>query len=338
MKTIGLRKSYRMKISNETKVGILTIVALTLLILGFNFLKGKSLFKKEKKIYAVFSDLGSLSKSNDVKINGYVIGSVYELDAKDENINGIVATITLTKKVNIPVDSKGYISAPLIGASYLVIEKGISTDYLKPGDTLKTRIDNSILDDVKAQLTPTLTKVRNSLDTLDMVLGNVNKVIGIENRNNLQQTLANLNKASSALNGLLDNETGPLAKTLNNAQEITEGLKKNTDNINQTIANAKTASEKLAALEIQPTIDSLKATISIFKSFAAKIASGDGTLGALLHDKTLYKKLTDAILAAEILMDDLRNNPKRYVNLSIFGRKDKTGPRNSPSIKDSVPK
>jgi len=106
-----------MKISNETKVGILTIVALTLLILGFNFLKGKSLFKKEKKIYTVFSDLGSLSKSNDVKINGYVIGSVYELDAKDENINGIVATITLTKKVNIPVDSKGYIYAPLIGAS-----------------------------------------------------------------------------------------------------------------------------------------------------------------------------------------------------------------------------
>jgi len=108
-----------------------------------------------------------------------------------------------------------------------------------------------------------------------MVLGNVNKVIGIENRNNLQQTLANLNRASSALNGLLDNETGPLAKTLNNAKEITEGLKKNTDNINQTIANAKTASEKLAALEIQPTIDSLKATISIFKSFAAKMTNGE---------------------------------------------------------------
>src|SRR5687768_18540704 len=168
-----------MKISNETKVGILTIVALTALILGFNFLKGKDLFNKRKKIYAVFNDLGSLSKSNEVKINGYVIGSVYELDAKDKNINGIVATITLTKDVNIPVDSKAYISAPLIGSSYLIIEKGISTDYLQPGDTLKTRIDNSILDDVKAQLTPTLDKVRNSLDTLNMVLGNVNKVIGI---------------------------------------------------------------------------------------------------------------------------------------------------------------
>ncbi len=327
-----------MKISNETKVGVLTISALTILILGFNFLKGKDIFKKTKKIYAVFSDLGSLSKSNEVKINGYVIGSVYELDAQDKNVNGIVATINLTKDVNIPKDSKAYISAPLVGSSYLVIEKGKDTNYLQSGDTLATRVDNSIFDDVKAQMNPTLVKVRNSLDTLDMVLGNVNRVIGTENRNNLQQTLANLNKASSALNGLLDNQNGPLARTLNNANEITEELKKNTDNINKTISNAKTASEKLAALEIQPTIDSLNAAISVFKAIANKMASKDGTLGALISDKALYNKLNDAILSVEILMDDLRAHPRRYVNLSIFGRKDKGPVLTSPSKKDSIPK
>jgi phospholipid/cholesterol/gamma-HCH transport system substrate-binding protein len=327
-----------MKVSNETKVGVLTISALTILILGFNFLKGKDIFKKTKKIYAVFSDLGSLSKSNEVKINGYVIGSVYQLDALDSNVNGIVATINLTKDVKIPKDSKAYISAPLIGASYLVIEKGKSDTVLKSGDTLATRIDNSILDDVKAQLNPTLAKVRNSLDTLDLVLGNVNKVIGAENRNNLQQTLANLNRASSSLNGFLDNQTGPIAMTLKNANELTEELKKNTDNINKTIGNAKKASEKLAALELQPTIDSLNAAIGVFKTTAAKIASKDGSLGALINDKSLYNKLNNAILSAEILMDDLRAHPKRYVNLSIFGRKDKGGALTSPSIKDSIPK
>nr|HQU56560.1 MCE family protein [Chitinophagaceae bacterium] len=86
-----------MKISNETKVGVLTITGLTILILGFNFLKGKDLFKKSKKIYAVFNDLGSLSKSNEVKINGYVIGSVYALNVKDKDMSGIVATISLTQ-------------------------------------------------------------------------------------------------------------------------------------------------------------------------------------------------------------------------------------------------
>ena len=325
-----------MKISNETKVGVLTISALTILILGFNFLKGKDLFKKSTRIYAVFNDLGSLSKSNEVKINGYVIGNVYGLEVKDKNMSGIVATINLTQDVNIPKDSKALISSPLVGASYIVIEKGKSSDFLKPGDTLTTRVDVGILDDVKAQLTPTLSKVRSSLDTLNSVLDNVNKMLSSDNRNNIERTLANLNQASNALNGLLNNETGALAKTLNNAKEITESLKSNTENINATISNAKTASEKLAALEIQPTIDDLKGTIGQFKNILTKMDSKDGTLGALINDKSLYNNLKNATLSLEILLDDLRTHPKRYVNLSIFGRKDKGGALTSPLPKDTT--
>jgi phospholipid/cholesterol/gamma-HCH transport system substrate-binding protein len=327
-----------MKISNETKVGILTISALTLLILGFNFLKGKDLFKKSKKIYAVFNNLGGLSRSNEVKVNGYVIGTVYSLNKKDKNLDEIVATINLTEDVNIPRDSKAIITSPLVGSWYINIEKGEDPVVLKPGDTLKSKLDVGILDDVKAQLTPTLTKVRNTLDTLNTVLGSVNGILNSEAKNNLQQTLANLNRASSALNGLLDNQSGSLAKTLNNAQELSQSLKNNANDITATIGNAKKASEKLAALEIQPTLDSLNAMISNMKSVAAKLNNNDGTLGALMNDRTLYKKITDAILSAEILMDDMRAHPKRYVNFSIFGRKDKGGSLTSPSVKDTIPK
>jgi phospholipid/cholesterol/gamma-HCH transport system substrate-binding protein len=327
-----------MKISNETKVGILTISALTILILGFNFLKGKDLFKKSKKIYAVFNDLGGLSRSNEVKVNGYVIGNVYSLNKKDANLDEIVATINLTEDVNIPKDSKAIITSPLVGSWYINIEKGESIEFLKPGDTLKSKLDVGILDDVKAQLTPTLTKVRNTLDTLNTVLGSVNGILNSEAKNNLQQTLANLNRASSALNGLLDNQSGSLAKTLNNAEAISQSLKNNTEDITATIGNAKKASEKLAALEIQPALDSLNSMISNLKAVATKLNSNEGTLGALMNDRTLYKKITDAILSAEILMDDMRAHPKRYVNFSIFGRKDKGGALTSPSVKDSIPK
>lgn len=326
-----------MKISNETKVGVLTISALTILILGFNFLKGKDLFKKSKKIYAVFSDLGTLEKSNEVKINGLPIGSVYDKKELDKDVSAVVITINLTRDVNIPDNSVAYIGSSLVGASFIVIEKGNSTKYLELGDTLKTRTENGILGDVKAQLNPTLSKVRDVLDSLKGTLSGVNKIFNAENKGNIMQTMANLNRASSALNGLLDNQTGPLAKTLNNASELTSELKKNTENITSTISNAKIASEKLAALELKPTIDSLNALISQLKSTAARIASNDGTLGALINDKTLYNKLNDAILSAEILMDDLRTNPKRYVNLSIFGRKDKSGPITSPAKKDTIP-
>jgi phospholipid/cholesterol/gamma-HCH transport system substrate-binding protein len=160
-----------MKISNETKVGVLTITALTLLILGFNFLKGKDLFNRSKKIYAVFTDLGTLEKSNEVKINGLPIGKVYNLTEKDIDVTGIVVTINLSRVVNIPKNSIAYISSGLVGSSSIIIEKGDAKEYLKPGDTLLTRLDNGILGDVKAQLNPTLNKVRGTLDSLSTVLG-----------------------------------------------------------------------------------------------------------------------------------------------------------------------
>jgi phospholipid/cholesterol/gamma-HCH transport system substrate-binding protein len=327
-----------MKVSNETKVGILTISGLTILILGFNFLKGRDIFKKTKKIYAVFNDLGSLSKSNEVKINGYVIGSVYQLDAQDENVNGIVATINLTKDVNIPKDSKAFISAPLIGASYLVIEKGNSTNYLRSGDTLATRIDNSILDDVKAQMNPTLAKVRSSLDTLDMVLGNVNRVIGKENRDNLNQLLANLNKASGALNGYLDKENGPLGKIFENAYAFTDNLKKSNDSITAIFSNARQFTENLSKLNLQVTLDSVHSVLASLKDLVQKVNSNEGTIGKMLNSAELYTRLNNAILSAEILLDDLRTNPKRYVNLSLIGRKARGEALTSPAKKDSVPK
>ena len=326
-----------MKINNETKVGILTIVALTILILGFNFLKGKNLFDKSKKIYAVFQDMGSLEKSNEVKINGLPIGSVFDKREIDKDVSAIIITINLTRDINIPDNSVAYIGSGLVGASFIIIEKGDSKTFLKLGDTLKTREVKGIMSEVTAQINPTLVKVRTVLDSLTQTIMGVNGLLNSDAKDNLRQTFANLNRASSALNGLLDNQTSALAKTLNNAETITEDFKKNSANISSTISNAKLASEKLAALELKPTIDSLNAMIRQLKSAVAKIASKDGTLGALINDKTLYNKLNDAILSAEILVDDLRTNPKRYVNLSIFGRKDKSGPITSPAIKDSIP-
>ncbi len=325
-----------MKISNETKVGLLTITALTLLIVGFNFLKGKDLFNRSDKIYAVFTDLGTLEKSNEVKINGLPIGTVYDKKESDKDISGIVVTINLTRDVNIPDNSVAFISSSLIGSSYLVIEKGDSKTFLQPGDTLQTRQETGILGDVKAQLNPTLARVKDVLDSLKETLSGVNRVFNEDARRNLSIILHNLTQTSNSLNRLLDSETGALAKTLNNAQSITENIRQNNDSINATISNAKRASQKLADLQIQPTIDSLGAAVNQLKLLVAKVNSTDGTLGALLNDRQLYNKLWDAILSAEILMDDLRTNPKRYVNISVFGKKDKKGPITSPAKKDSL--
>jgi len=325
-----------MKISQETKVGILSVIAIALLIMGFNFLKGKDVFKKRKQIYAVFKDLGPLSKSNEVKINGYVIGSVYDLQARDKDVTGIVATINLTEDVNIPDNSQAYISSPLVGSSYITIEKGDSKNYIKPGDTLNTRRDPGLFEDVKSQINPTLDKVREGIDSLKVVFSNINTLFNPQNKARITEVLSNLSMATNSLNSLLNTQTGALARTLENTSAVSANLRHNNDSITAAISNVKRFSERLSSLELERTIDTLQTAISQFRAAVAKMNSTEGSLGALLNDRQLYNKLNDVALSAEILLDDMRTHPKRYVNFSIFGRRDRGDALNSPVKKDST--
>jgi phospholipid/cholesterol/gamma-HCH transport system substrate-binding protein len=327
-----------MKINNETKVGILTVIALVVLILGFNFLKGKDLFNRNEKIYAIFNKLGSLAKSNEVKINGYTIGTVYQFEPIDKNLNGIKVTINLTEDINIPANSVAYISAGLLGSSTITIEKGDTTIYLKNGDILNTREDPGIFGDLPSQAGSTLANVRTSLDSLKVVFSNINRLFDSHTKGNLQQAIANLNSATSSLNKLLDPQTSALAGTLRNANSITENLKKNNDSITAILSNAKQFTGKLSQLNLDQTMDTLLSVLSRFKAVISKMASPDGTLGALINDKKLYNKLNDVATSIEILVDDIRIHPKRYTGNIIFNRKDKTGPLTLPAKKDTLPR
>ncbi len=328
-----------MKIRNETKVGILAVVAIVILIVGFNFLKGKNLFNKSTKIFAVFDNTGTLSVSNEVKMKGLTIGTVSELKEVDKNVSGIMVTINLTKDINIPANSIAYISAPLagLGSSVLLVEAGNATTYLANGDTMQTRLDEGLFGGLSSEVSPTLAKIRNSLDSLNVVFSNINRVFDDNTKGNMREAIANLNLATSSLNTMLVPQNSALAKTLDNSSAITANLRKNNDSITAIISNARQFSSQLAGLDMKQTMDTLQAAVSQLKYTISKLSSTDGTLGALVHDKALYNKLNDVMLSAEILLDDLRTHPKRYVNLSIFGRKDKGGALNSPLKKDTVP-
>ncbi len=326
-----------MKISNETKVGVLTIVALTFLIVGFNFLKGKNVFSDEKHLYAVFSDLGSLRKSNEVKMKGLPVGAVYDYTEIDKKQSGINFTIKIKRDVYIPKDSKATIESELLGSTYLNISQGNSIEYLKDGDTLQTDRTTSLVSDVKAQINPTLTRVRDAIDSLKMVLSSLNNMFEKDTKGNIQEIIRNLKESTVSLNTLLNAESGALAATLDNANSISANLKKNNDSITATINSIKRAADKFSALEVQPTVDSLQASIVEFKNILNKFNTNEGTLGLLMKDRTLYDQLNKVGLGLEILLDDFRVNPKRYTGNIIFNRKDRTGPLTSPAPKDSVP-
>ena len=329
-----------MKINNETKVGLLVIVTLAMLIIGFNFLKGKDLFTNPNTIYAIFDDIGALAKGNAVKIKGLQVGKVYATENVDKNVSAIKVTIALDKDINIPVDSYIFIEPSLLSTPNLAIVKGNDkTNFIKYGDEIKAMSrPGGMLSSMAPQLDPILNQVGHTIDSLNLILGNVNSIFEGDTKANLQGTLRNLNNSTAKLEGILSEAGKGINATLSNTESITANLRKNNDSISAILGNAKKFSDGLAKVDLDKMVKTIEAMLTDLKSVVNKVSSTDGTLGALINDKQIYNRLNNAILSAEILMDDLRAHPKRYVNISVFGKKDKSGPLTSPAVKDTLPK
>jgi phospholipid/cholesterol/gamma-HCH transport system substrate-binding protein len=327
-----------MKIANETKIGVLAAVAIVALIMGFNFLKGSSLFEHTKKIYAVFDNVEGLDVSNAVQINGLQIGSVTAINESDKDLrSGIVVTITVKKDVHIPSNSIGVINSGLISSSSIIINKGDDSDYLQNGDTLKTKQKSNLFAQVQTSINPVILQLGGTLQSLDSLIQVIGSLFDPRLKDNLSAIIANMASSTASLQKLLNAQTGALAQSLKNMNEFTANLAKNNDHITKTLENTEKTSANLAAAKIPETVDALRATVNQLGSTIDKMNSSNGSLGLLLNDKKLYQNLDATARSMNTLLDDLRLHPKRYVNISVFGKKDKTGPLMAP-LPDSVSK
>jgi len=318
-----------MKINNETKIGVMTVVGISLLVFGFNFLKGKSLFKKERHIYAVYQDVQLLTKSNPVFINGLQVGNINNLDG-GKDMKRIVVTINITKDINIPDNSLGVINPPLLGSPSLEIQLGSSSTFLKNGDTLLTTLSGGAFDEALKIINPVLYEVRNSVKSLDSVLHIVTGVFDPSTKNNIKGIITNLNNttasfalSAASLQQLLNTQNGALASSLNNVNSFTANLNSNNEKLNTILDNAQKATAKFADIDLKKTLDTLSVAVENFKEGSEKINNKNGSLGLLLNDKQLYNNLQATANKLNTLLDDIRVHPKRYVNISVFGKKDK---------------
>lgn len=329
-----------MKINNETKVGLLALVAVVLLVLGFSFLKGSTLFNKQPSVFAVFKDLGALEKSNVVKINGLAVGTVYSFTPINKEVDGIIVEIHLTREVNIPANSIAFIDGSLIGSSYIKIEKGDARTYLQPGDTINTNVAGGIIANLQQQLTPTVARVNDVADSLKLVLGSLHRVLDPATNTNLQSMIASLANSANNLQRLTNAESGIVAQTMGSINSVTGNLARNNEQIASTIRNLELTTANLANAPIQQTVAALQGTIDQLKTTIGRLDQNvnnpNGSLGKLLNDKQLYEQLNKVALSMEILLDDVRMHPKRYVNVSVFGGKNKAEPLTSPATKDTI--
>jgi phospholipid/cholesterol/gamma-HCH transport system substrate-binding protein len=319
-----------MKITNETKIGALASISMLLLILGFNFLKGKDLFEHRKKIYAIFNSVDGLELSNSVSIKGFEVGSVYAIRATDKSISGILVTISMKKDVDIPKNSVAIITTGILNSSTIVIRKGDATDFVSDGDTLLTVEKGGILSDVQRNLNPVMKNLNSTLESLDSLIQVVGGLFDPGVKNNFSSIIANLAKSSASLQVLLNERTGSLAHSMIHLDSFTNNLANNNQRISGTLDNLEKTTGKLANAKIDETLQSVQGTMNSLKDAINKLNSTNGTMGLLLNDKKLYLNLDNTLRSLNILLDDLRMHPKRYVNISVFGSKDKKGPLMTP--------
>jgi len=333
-----------MKISNETKVGALTAIAITLLILGFNFLKGKTLFKTGNIVYARYADTKGLMVSNPVFINGFQVGAVFDIENVDKNLSSIVVAIKLKDYYDIADNSLAHIKDNPLGTPSIIIVLGDSKKYLHTGDTLLTASSAGLLGDVMNKLGPVGDQIKTTVHSLDSVLKNINSIFDPNTKNNLQEVIANLNKttaslvlSSASIQAMVNEQSGAITQSMNNVASFTKNLSDNNEKVTKMLSNVEKTTDNFAKADITGTVDKLRTTIANLNTILEKAGSQEGSLGKLLNDKTLYNTLTNTVRSANILLDDLRAHPKRYVNISVFGKKDKSGPLLAP-LNDSIQK
>ena len=327
-----------MKISNEAKVGALAVVSIALLIFGYNFLRGRSVMKTGNFLYTKYSDAKSLMVSNPVYVNGFQVGSVYDIENEDASLKSIVITIKLKDKYRIPDNSTATVKSSILGTPSIEIILGNGNKFLESGDTIESIQSTGLIGDITSKIDPITDQIKKTMSNLDTVLHNINSIFDARVKGNIADMMYNMDSATrniasatSALNMLLDKEHGSLTSTVQNISSVTKNLADNNNKVNSILTNVETTTQHFSDADVNGAVTKLKTSIEQMNILLTKINSDKGSLGLLMNDKALYNNLNSTVRSANTLMDDLRIHPKRYVNISVFGKKDKTGPITKPA-------
>ncbi|OCX53198.1 ABC transporter permease [Mucilaginibacter sp. PPCGB 2223] len=314
-----------MKISNETKIGALTVVSVAILMLGYSFLKGNDVFTSENRFYATYARVDGLSVSKPVLVNGFPIGRVSHMTLLGDGRT--LVELKIEPKYDIPKNTLAKLEGTdLLGSKAIIFELGDSKVMAEDKDTLRS--------DVKGGLAETLQPVQKKaeliISKMDSILSSVNNIMNPRFQKNVDRsfnsianTLQSLEGTSKKVDNLVGVQSVHINNILANVESISGNLKANGAYLTKTMANFNKVSDDIAASNIKQTLDNTNKAIAELQSAIAKVNNGQGSLGKLLTDDEMYNHLRDASADLDKLLIDLKANPKRYVHFSVFGGKGK---------------
>lgn len=311
-----------MKLRNEYQIGITVLVTFIVLIIGINFLKGKTLFSGQKTYYAIYDDVTGMHESSYVYVNGMKVGYVVKISPMTRKNDKFLVELSIDKKIEIPKDSRlTMFSTGLMSGQALRIDLGKSTALLQTKDTMQGGIEKGLTDEI-APIGETLSSVLKRIDTLTNTL---NRTIDEQAKQNIQLTLTNINQISQRLNSVAMNVDNLVAKDkdkldriVSNVESITRNLVNNNQAITNIISRFDNISSDIEKQNIGSTLAKVKTSLESINSMLNKIERGEGNIGMLLSDEGLYKNVTSAAKDLDELILDIKKNPKKYIHVSVF--------------------
>jgi len=343
------------KFSKEIKAGLIAIFAIAFLVAGVNFLKGNSFFGGDRIYYAYFPNSGQIAPSNNVTLNGVIVGKVMTIEYVGTNPSDKKVKVGFSiaeKNIQIPKGSRIEIgSLDLLNKGMLLyLNTDLSKGYVNPGETIEGKLSADMISQVRTYADPIAQKVQTMMNSIDKMVGSLSAfwdntaTSEIEgSMRDVKLAIRKLGSVAGQMEGFIADEKIRFDNILGNVENITYNLKKSNDAVTAIIGNTKKITDDVLSSDYKEVISEKKKSLKSFNEVLLKIKSGEGSIGLLLNDKQLYNELVTTNKDLQNLVKDLQKNPNRYIHLSVFGSKVKgtqLSPKDEKKLKkilDSLP-
>lgn len=306
-----------MRISKEIKVALLGIVALVVLYFGFAFLKGSNIFSDTRSYFVVYNNVDGLTLSNPVLLNGIKVGAVKDMQLLVNQGNRIQVELSVREDLQIGDSTiASLISSDLLGSKAIILYPGNSSVMYDGGETLIPYKETSITDMLSSKAVPVI-------DRVDTTLVRVNRLLDSEAKGNIQAILANSKESTEALNTLIRSNQQNINAITTNLNQLVSSLRQTQQHIDRIAVNMTEITDTLKQVEITKLVNNANSAVTELETAVAKLNSDKNTIGLMMNDDELYRNFDRSTKALNMLLRDIQANPKRYVQFSLIGRKDR---------------
>lgn len=304
------------KISQEVKVGITALITILVFVWLYNFLKGKDLFSSTSHYYVIYDKVGGLAESSPVEVNGYKVGVVQSIKFLDPESGRLLVTLNVDKGFKLPGNTVAEITtATLIAGMKIQFVYGKGPGTYSGGDTIPGRLAESIITRIENEFIPLKDKLSELISSIDSAIGSINEVMDPQFRSDLRSGMTSLSNTAR------DIEEAELKETLKNVNKFTRMLADNSDKLTSTFSSLESITDTLAAADIYSSINNLRSGLEKAAELMQNLNKGEGTAGQLMTNDSLYRNLSGSLESLNLLLADMKANPKRYVHFSLFGKK-----------------